>query len=233
MNSNRTIVVFDLDDTLYPEVEFLISAFREISRKLAAENDLDVNTIYLHMMDRYEKGTEVFQDTLKHFQLKRGVTDLLTWYREHVPDISLTSETSHVLNFVKKHAYKTGLITDGRSLQQRNKIKSLGLVDFFDEVIISEEFGSEKPEKANFLHFTKLYGDGDYWYIGDNTSKDFIAPNLLGWDTVCLVGDERNIHPQSFDKDREESPKFFVTSLKDVLDIIKFPSGPGHIPEKC
>ncbi|GGD40788.1 hypothetical protein GCM10011361_04890 [Muriicola marianensis] len=200
----------------------------EIARKLAAENDLDFTAIYLHMMGRYEKGAEVFQDTIEHFQLKRGVQDLLTWYREHLPDISLTSHASYVLKFIKNHAYKIGLITDGRSLQQRNKIKSLGLDNFFDEIIISEEFGSEKPEKGNFLHFTELYGDGDYWYIGDNTSKDFIAPNLLGWGTICLVGDERNIHPQNFDKDRMESPKYFVTSLKDVLDIIKFPSASGH-----
>ena len=54
----------------------------------------------------------------------------------------------------------------------------------------------------------------DFTYVGDNLKKDFIASNTLGWLTVCLKDDGRNIHRQEVE-DLEESlnPKRWIEGL--------------------
>ena len=84
-------------------------------------------------------------------------------------------------------------------MQQRNKIVAFDLGRWIDEkdMVIWEEFGSEKPALANYVYFMKRYpACHDFTYVGDNLKKDFVAPNALGWMTVCLKDDVRNIHRQ-------------------------------------
>ena len=112
-----------------------------------------------------------------------------------------------------------GIITDGRSVTQRNKIEALGLEDTFDDIIISEEFGSSKPSEENYLYFEKKYGNSNFTYIGDNTVKDFVTPNSLGWNTLCLLDDGNNIHKQNLDLNPDYLAKKNFSSFKELIDI--------------
>lgn len=58
----------------------------------------------------------------------------------------------------------------------------------------------------------------DFTYVGDNPRKDFIAPNALGWLTVCLKDDGRNIHKQDFTSITALAlPKKTIESLKELI----------------
>ena len=57
---------------------------------------------------------------------------------------------------LRRKNIRLGIISDGRSRTQRNKLRALGL-DWIEDVVISEEFGSEKPCEANYLYFEKKY----------------------------------------------------------------------------
>jgi putative hydrolase of the HAD superfamily len=190
--------VFDLDDTLFQEIDFLKSAYRYISDKL--EPSLRVS-IYHEMFDKYQRKENVFQWIMDHYKQDLAGVDtawLIREYREHIPEITLSKETAGFLQQVKHFHIPAGLITDGRSITQRNKLKALGIEDMFTEIIISEEFGSEKPDEKNYLHFEKKFPCYRFYYFGDNTSKDFITPSRLGWTTVCVKDRGENIHQQIF-----------------------------------
>ncbi|HIF8589133.1 TPA: HAD hydrolase-like protein [Neisseria meningitidis] len=112
---------------------------------------------------------------------------------------------------------------DGRSLTQRLKLEALGLSSLFDDILISEACSSEKPDSKRFRHLQDKYADkaGCFIYIGDNISKDFIAPNTLGWITIGLLPSGQNIHrhqPESFNT--EYHPDFWVNSFQDLVPII-------------
>lgn len=111
-----------------------------------------------------------------------------------------------------------GIISDGRSLQQRNKINALGLPQYFDgrNIIISEVFGHQKPDPAAYRFFMEAYPAEAYVYVGDNTKKDFLAPNRLGWETVCLLDDGTNIHPQDFSLEKDFLPKRCIRRLSEM-----------------
>lgn len=107
-----------------------------------------------------------------------------------------------------------------RSVQQRNKIEALDLCRWINDkdIVISEEFGSEKPALSNYAYFMERYPEcHDFTYVGDNLKKDFIAPNALGWLTVCLKDDGRNIHRQDFLSLAEEAvPKWLIGNLMEI-----------------
>lgn len=218
ITKNSSILVFDLDDTLYKEIDFLKSAYKEIAMCLSQETAVPDHIMLENMLLYYSSGLNAFSEILKTYNITSySVDDIISLYRQHKPHISLQKPIENMLFQLKERVFKVGVITDGRSVQQRNKIEALGLSHYFDDIIISEEFGSEKPNIANYTYFENQYGGGmNYMYVGDNTRKDFIAPNTLGWHTICLLDDGQNIHKQSFDLEKNKLPKQCITNLLDL-----------------
>ena len=144
------IFVFDLDDTLYKRDRLLYSAYREIARWV--ELKFSLKDIYSFMLRAYENKSDVFSLLIRTYDLPLTKDDLLDMYRLHFPVICLDGDTEGVLNILSLN-YKLGMITDGRSITQRNKYRALELDRFIDDndLVISEEFGSEKPSEKNFL----------------------------------------------------------------------------------
>jgi len=212
------IVCFDLDDTLYKEVEYLQSAYRDIARALWGEDWL---RWYEQMVRWYEAGENVFERVCS---VRKDVEmgGLLNMYRFDLHGLCLSDEVEDVLAGLKADGVKLGLITDGRSVTQWNKIRALGLERFFDEgdVVISEEFGSEKPAAANYEYFMRRYPGAEFTYVADNPRKDFVGANVLGWMTVCLMDDGRNVHGQVFDLPEAYLPAVRVGTISEVVGIL-------------
>ena len=59
-----------------------------------------------------------------------------------------------------------------------------------------------------------------FFYVGDNTEKDFVAPNELGWTSVCLLDDGQNIHEQVFNVENIKLPKKSISNISELIDII-------------
>jgi putative hydrolase of the HAD superfamily len=216
-----TFFVFDLDDTLYQEIDFLRSAYRHISATL--EPALK-QPIYNEMLERYHRKENVFGWITEQYREHLGDYNadwFIRTYREHIPEIELSAEVEAFLQKVKQLGIKTGLITDGRSVTQRNKLRALGLLDNFSDIIISEEFGSEKPDRKNYLHFETKFPGSEFYYFGDNTRKDFITPLLLGWKIICIKDRGENIHKQQFDD--QLSHEYVIESFAEI-NLVKTPA---------
>lgn len=212
---NNKIVAFDLDDTLFYEADYLKSAYREIARILDADN----NALFAEMCSLYNEQKNVFEYLIKKFK-KYSIEDLLTIYRNHQPNITLNKGADILFDYLKEKGYKIGLITDGRSVTQRNKLKALNIEEEFYKIIISEEFGSTKLSSKNFEVFREDTVS-EYFYIADNTAKDFFHPNALKWKTICLLDKGRNIHKQDFSLVKDFLPQYKIECLTECIDIIK------------
>jgi putative hydrolase of the HAD superfamily len=208
-----SIIAFDLDDTLYKEIDYLKSAYTEIAQ-LAASQTVSQKSFpavcqeaYNAMMEAYLGGGNAFEALNELLNLSTPIKKYLETYRTHRPNIRLNDETVATLNALKAEGHVIGIITDGRSIQQRNKIEALQLRRWVspEDIVISEEFGSEKPAEANYRHFMLRYPEcHKFVYVGDNPKKDFIAPNRLGWKTICLLDNGQNIHKQQLQQSSEE-----------------------------
>lgn len=218
------VVVFDLDDTLYKEIDYLKSAYREISKYIECiypQSERNVCELYECLLGLYHSGANVFEELEKSLGINIKKDQLLHIYREHKPNIQLTNGAEELLYVLHRKNIKLGIITDGRSISQRNKINALGLFDFIDDedIKISQEIGVAKPAPDAYLYFMQHYPNAEYWYIGDNVNKDFFTPNKLGWTTVCLLDNGDNIHKQS-NVDIAYRPKISILDLKELINLI-------------
>ena len=208
----KTVVVFDLDDTLYNELDYLRSAYCAIAKEL---NPKQWENLFAQMFSMYRNKENVFQYLTATFKIDKEI--LISLYRNHIPSITPFQGVLPLFKAIQNKKGKLAVITDGRSKTQRAKLKALGIEDYFDKIVISEELGTEKPDKNNYLSIEQAFKDHKYCYIADNVRKDFISPNKLGWNSIGLIDNGLNIHSDSFLYFTEEHlPKTFVKSIIDI-----------------
>lgn len=211
--SNFNHVVLDLDDTIYKEIEFVNSAYKFIIQYLKNRYNEDYSFL---LENTIKRKVSLYDEIMKVSQIDFTLIKFLELYRFHYPEIYLDEKTKLFFNILKKNKINYSIITDGRSITQRNKIHALGLDKNVKKIIISEETGYEKPSDYNFKLMNKEVSNR-YLFIGDNPLKDFYSPNILGWKTVCLLDNGKNIHNQSFDLDKKYLPNSMISNLIDIF----------------
>lgn len=204
-------VFFDLDDTLAFELDFIKSGFRAVDKQLAPELApfVEPGEIELVMsgaadcrMNHYDALQGFLESVLPETnddRIDTVIKKAVAICRSHMPDYGykLRDGAKEMLRNLQDRGIPVGLITDGRSLTQRNKINALALSDLIPDnmILISEEFGSGKETDAIFRHADGLFpADTKIIYVGDNPAKDFFFPKQLGWETIRVAPDRRNIH---------------------------------------
>jgi putative hydrolase of the HAD superfamily len=216
--SKNSFWVFDLDDTLYKEVDFRNSGFEFVRQEIIRLYKRDI----IELLKKYNRGAsqDIFSDICQFLKLPESSKNQFIWmYRNHYPAITIENDVLTILNNLKENTLGVAILTDGRTITQRNKIKALNLQEF--DVFISEEFNDlEKPNPQRFKFIQSFYHDCTYVYVGDNLKKDFITPNELGWKTIGIIDDGRNIHKQDGYFSEEYHPHIWLRSILDLKGII-------------
>ena len=176
---NLDVVIFDLDDTLYSEKDYVRSGFNAIAAKYP-----NVKNMAQKLWNAFLEGRPAIDYVLEQENLMKERDNCLSIYRKHRPEIHIYDEAKEVLLRIEK-TKRIGIITDGRPEGQKAKIRALGLDKFVDKIIITDELGSVKYRKPNpeaFLLMQKTFNCdfSKMCYIGDNIKKDGIAPEKLG-----------------------------------------------------
>lgn len=214
------VVVFDLEDTLYKEVDFLKSGFHAVDVFLS--NKCRTAGLYVEMWKAYQAGEkDVFKKILDEHRLNIDKSVLIDIYRYHIPQLQMDDATEHVLEQLHSECH-LALITDGRTRTKRNVIIALGIPKYIDwsDIYVSEDVGCLKTEPCSFNSIMEKHPDCQYIYVGDNPEKDFVIPNQLGWDTICLLDDGRHIHKQDFSLNVVKIPKHTINNIKEVLNYV-------------
>jgi putative hydrolase of the HAD superfamily len=191
----KLCLVFDLDDTLYAERDFAVSAFGAAGRW--AEAIHRVPTLAEDMTALLDAGHlgQIFSMALKAKLPDHTAADLDALrqvYLTHAPDqLSLFDDAARALaHFGQRTDVLLGLITDGTANVQAAKIRALGIGDQFRHTILTGSLGPgrafHKPHPRAFEQMqAALAKPGDRLvYVGDNPAKDFLAPRQMGWTTV-------------------------------------------------
>ena len=187
-------LLFDLDDTLYPEKGFVYSGFKAVSRNLAGRLRINEASLYQKLVEVFEEGIrgKIFDVALCRIGVvpsEEILAEMVDIYRTHIPEIETYPD---VLSFLPRFGkrYRLGLITDGYAEVQRGKIKALGIERFFDTLLFSDDLsqGNWKPSSLPYqLALEKLgISPKEAICIGDNPFKDFIGAKELGLVTVRL-----------------------------------------------
>lgn len=189
----RDIFVLDLDDTLYPERDYVISGFKALDTW--AYTELKIEGFAKHCIRLFEQGERgtIFNQALEAVGMNASqerIQQLLNIYRNHTPvGLTLFPDAERFLNQKSKNI-QLGLITDGYLEVQKLKFAALNIKPFFDAVVFSDALGREhwKPSTAPYEQVeTLLKVEGTRClYIGDNPTKDFLGARTRGWLTIRL-----------------------------------------------
>lgn len=221
----RKALLFDLDDTLYEEKQFVISGFRMTSQYLSEKYKVEYDKIFKILRKDFEKGLrgKNFNILLRKLNLENeSVKNLIQIYREHTPSISLYPDAEIILKELKSNKFKLGLITDGYINTQRNKLFILGIVDYFDVILINNvEKNLSKKDKICFEKaVSKLEVKPEKAiYVGDNPLKDFVSPRKLGIVTVRVK--RRKGEYSSLLADEAHKANYTISNLLQLPEIIE------------
>lgn len=215
------ILIFDLDDTLYDEILFVRSGFRQVASFLSIKFNLSENLLFRELLlDFRQNGRgQVFDNVLKKFRVynKTTVHECLMVYRLHKPDIHLRRDAADCLR--RFAHYSKYILTDGNKIVQRNKIEALKLGAIFKKAYLTHCYGKHnaKPSPYCFLKIAEAeqMPHANICYIGDNPYKDFVGIKPLGFKTVRLnQGMFRNIF-----LDTIHEAHVTINSLSEIPDL--------------
>lgn len=224
------IVIFDLDDTLYDEIDYCRSGFGAVAEFIAESQGIECSGgVFEAFWQQFTSGnhTKTFNFALEQLNIpyeNEYIKKLVGVYRNHVPKIVLPDESRDVLGkLVGK--YTLALLTDGFLPAQKLKVQALGIEEYFSCIVYTEELGREfwKPSTAGFEKIMEeLNAEREkIVYVADNEEKDFIAPNKLGFGSIQLIRPAR-IHTGSPDKPRTAAQHLIdkISELPDILETL-------------
>jgi len=204
------VIVFDLDDTLYDEINFVKSGFQEVSNYLKDEK------CYNFMCEIFESegSGKVFNKLIDKFSLDVNINKLIEIYRFHTPNIVLPNDSLELLKFAKK--FKTALISDGHYIMQTNKFSALKLNTFIEYPVFTDFYHTNKPEKKSFQMVMDKYKDGKkFVYISDNPKKDFKVTSELGWVGI------RFKNSVGIYRDFKNNTDYEVEKRSNIIDVLR------------
>lgn len=217
-----SVVVLDLDDTLYPEREFVWSGFEAVAIWLRERMDCPVDPAG-RMRELFDSGSRgrVFNELLAEWacpHIADWVPLMIDRYRSHKPIIRLYPDAEQALTTWRK-TFQLSLISDGMLKTQQNKLSALGLESILEPIVLTDQWGDSfrKPHPRAFEYVESQTGHraSQCVYIGDNRLKDFVAPNQLGWRSVCVCrGDGLYAAAEAPEGGR---PEFQIENLSHLL----------------
>lgn len=204
------VVVFDLDDTLYDEIDFVKSGLQEVASYLKNEKYYK----FMYEVFKLEGSGKIFNKLIDAFSLDVNLDKLIEIYRFHRPDISLSKDSLELLKFTQN--FDTALISDGHYIMQKNKFDVLGLEKFVEYPIFTDYYHTKKPELKPYKMVMDKYNDKKkFVYISDNPKKDFKAVSTLGWKGI------RYKNPIGIYKSVSNNTDYEVEQKEDIVDILR------------
>lgn len=187
------ILVFDLDDTLYPEINYVYSGFSHVASNLVEKYGLNHAEVKLELQSILEQNGRgsVFDEFLRRINRHSEVEvkRLVGLYRNHLPKLSLSKDVDLILRELGTQS-NLYLVTDGNKLVQSRKCEALNLELYFRKIFITHRFGLDAA-KPSLTCFKKIAAEEEIElkeivYIGDDPHKDFVNLNRAGAGTVRI-----------------------------------------------
>jgi putative hydrolase of the HAD superfamily len=123
-----------------------------------------------------------------------------------------------VLHELRRRGFLIGVVTNGRTVIQRPKLETLGIIPLLDCIVVSEEAGYHKPHAAPFVRaLSDLQCEsGDAWFVGDHPRNDIFGASAAGMKAIWL----RGIHPWPAN---DPPPERHIDAIADLLPLIDLP----------
>ncbi|MGB9880562.1 MAG: HAD family hydrolase, partial [Anaerolineae bacterium] len=220
-------VIFDLDDTLYPERDYVFSGFRAVAKWAEEHLGIPCHQGLGELCHLFNLG--IRGDTFNRWLQSHGqdpddwVPQMVRVYREHAPQLKPYPEILELLLRLRRR-YRLGLLSDGYLEVQKRKLAALGLASYFDAIVFSDEWGRD-TWKPHYLPFRIILGKmgisgPEAVYVADNPAKDFLGARRMGIWTIRVRRPDGlycHLEPPS----AEYASNFELESLNGLEEVLE------------
>ena len=120
---------------------------------------------------------------------------------------------------VLRGRYPLAVVTDAQSANARGELHKVGLLGYFDPVVVSGDHGYRKPDRRLFQYALDgmSVAAGNALYVGNDMYRDIYGAREAGMTTVMFDSDQgTKAHPGCV-------PDYTITDFRDLLQILGLP----------
>ena len=202
--TSKKAILFDVDDTLYDQTVPFKEAYAEyfgenpavpaeviypVTRKYsdqvysqALTGQITMEEMYIY---RVQKAFEEFDVRITDAE----AFDFQKIYADCQRHIHMSEQMERILDYCGRKA-ELGIITNGPSAHQWNKVKSLQAERWVphENIFVSGNVGAEKPDRKIFEYAEHTMGleDAEIWFVGDAYELDVKGALNAGWNAVWM-----------------------------------------------
>ncbi len=212
-------IVFDLDNTLYNFDDYLHQAYSYLAREWALKHGLNPQDTEGALMEQAEKKGLTYDflfnewladlGMLNKLQIREAIAIFHTFKPQKLRTFEGFEEMMESLTGVQKI-----ILSDGRVATQQKKLKALGIEDYFDGIVLSDEHKTSKPDIELFKLIEREFKTKpeETLMVGDHPDKDILGAKKAGWFAVRF---KHGAH-KNFDDYANAKPDHTVTSLAEL-----------------
>lgn len=220
-------IIFDFDHTLYDRDASYAKMVPLLAEELAEYINKDLSiaelTARMSQADRDGAYPHGWPDVYT-CKVAAGVFTAAPTYeiymkaiRTHQPrTITLWSDTLSTLAALKARGIKIGMLTNGGSKSQRDKLANVPeITPYFDEILVGGELPAQKPHATAYHAICEALGvtPAEAMYVGDHPTNDVEGSKLAGLTAVWIPYVKpfpTNVTP----------PDHEIAALRDLLPLI-------------
>lgn len=190
-------IFFDFDDTIGHREAYAYDCYRRIISEQAPhlkEDPFEFEAVVQDCMLWDEKGnidkTHVKNMLKETYGIELPYEDLNAYWDQILWEHCVPYEDSERTLETLSKRYKLGLITNGPSVGQRNKLRNSGLSRFFDpeQIVVSGDYPFKKPDPRLFIAGCEKLGvlPEESVYVGDIYGRDILGAHRAGLTPVWM-----------------------------------------------
>lgn len=153
-------------------------------------------SLNIENVDLFKFNLEFIDNLIKYSKLFDGTKDFL---------LSISGKV------------KIAIITNGMKEVQRPRFENCKIKSIFDNIFISGEMGTSKPNH-DYFEFVHINSDNldkkDYLVVGDNSMADIMGGKKYGFDT-CFF------NPHSLKNEHKEYSDYEIKNIKELSIILE------------
>lgn len=215
-------IIFDFDGTLSNRQVNAYTLFKDYFKPFFKDlDDMEYEAVLQDLLTMDCNGTvginyrmAPFIDRYNKYFKQEDYDAFYEFYYEYMWKYAvLKKDTLDVLSKLRPD-YKLGILSNGPSKSQHNKITHCELDDKFDEILVTGDIGIHKPNVEPFLEIAKRLEckPEECMFVGDVFASDIIGAIRAKMTPVWVVGDYER--PSSYTGYR-------IKMLPELLDILK------------
>jgi haloacid dehalogenase superfamily, subfamily IA, variant 1 with third motif having Dx(3-4)D or Dx(3-4)E len=128
---------------------------------------------------------------------------MITYHNVKFALLRLFPDTMSTLIYLKKRDYQMGVISNGLTIKQWEKLIRLGLHHFFNEVVTSQEAGSEKPDSEIFQLALERMGckAEESIMVGNKFSEDILGATKSGMSAILVNSELTEVEKEIIERE--------------------------------